>query len=339
MRTHVARSSRLQVRAATLISMAGLTLTAAVMGQEPPGLAAPAPLARYFPRKDLVVYAEFEGLERASRRLEPESAAYRLLTETTTGAMLEQSIVQVLDLVLAASQSQALAKSDEFVALGKHLLRSGFALGINRSGGVGLPRCLAVVIRGGASGPPRATLDRLLRAGVGPRNRVKRIEKPGGRSVQLLGDSSPRSVAWWSEGDDLVVSLVSTSGVDAIIAALDGREPNAVDHPTRLALKKGDDAPASSRSVWCSSTWPHYPPCPARLSRWGSTGSNGSTIGGGFTERRSKASSAPSCRRREAGSRPCSISRHSTCGISRRFPAGYRDSPCSRSTPPDSTTR
>ncbi len=51
------------------------------------------------------------------------------------------------------------------------------------------------------------------------------------------------SLAWWAEGDDLVVSLVSPTGVDAIIAALDGREPNAVDHPTRTALKRGDDAP------------------------------------------------------------------------------------------------
>ena len=50
-------------------------------------------------------------------------------------------------------------------------------------------------------------------------------------------------MAWWTEGDDLVVSLVSPSGVDAIVAVLDGREPNAVDHPNRLALTKSADAP------------------------------------------------------------------------------------------------
>jgi prepilin-type processing-associated H-X9-DG protein len=232
--------SKFLVRVMALIIVASLSLTPAVMGQEPPKPAASAPLARYFPRQDLVVYAEFEGLD-AHRDAWNKSAAYRLLSETTTGAMLEHSIVQVLDLVLA-SQPQAPATSDDFVALGKHLLRSGFALGINRAGGVGLPRCLAVVIRGGASGPPRAILHRLLQVGEGPRNRVKRVEKPGGRSVQVLGDVSPRSVAWWSEGNDLVVSLVSPLGVDAIIAALDGREPDAVDHPNRLALKKSDDA-------------------------------------------------------------------------------------------------
>ena len=90
---------------------------------------------------------------------------------------------------------------------------------------------------------PRAAFDRVLGVGEGPRSPVKVIEKPGGRKVSVLGDSPPMSLSWWAEGDDLVVSLVSPGGVDAIIAALDGREPNAVDHPTRSALRKGDDTP------------------------------------------------------------------------------------------------
>ncbi len=38
------------------------------------------------------------------------------------------------------------------------------------------------------------------------------------------------------------MSLVSAGGPDAIIAALESREPNAVEHPNRLALIRSDDA-------------------------------------------------------------------------------------------------
>src|SRR6185437_11356284 len=39
------------------------------------------------------------------------------------------------------------------------------------------------------------------------------------------------------------VSLQAPTGVDAIIAALDGREPSALEHPTRKALARVDDEP------------------------------------------------------------------------------------------------
>jgi prepilin-type processing-associated H-X9-DG protein len=224
-----------------VLTVAAIGLAPAAIGQQPPKPAGAVPLARYFPRQDLVVYVEFDGLD-AHRDAWTKSAAYRLLNETTTGAMLEQSVAHLLDLIMS-SQPQLPVKGHELVALGEDLLRSGFAVGINRAGGVGLPRCLALVVRGGATGAPRAAFDRFLRVAEGPRDQMKRVEKPGGRKVQVLGDSPPMSLSWWAEGDDLVVSLVSPSGVDAIIAALDGREPNAVDHATRTALKRGDDAP------------------------------------------------------------------------------------------------
>src|SRR6185437_15309226 len=48
---------------------------------------------------------------------------------------------------------------------------------------------------------------------------------------------------WWSEGEDLVLSLVAPDGADAIIAALDGGEPNVLAHPARAALSRGADEP------------------------------------------------------------------------------------------------
>ena len=57
-----------------------------------------------------------------------------------------------------------------------------------------------------------------------------------------MGGPSEQPAIWWTEGDDMVISLVSPSGPDAIIAALEGREPNATEHPARTALMRSDDA-------------------------------------------------------------------------------------------------
>src|SRR5262245_47970924 len=155
-----------------------------------------APLARYFPREDLVVYAEFDGLD-AHRDAWKKTATYRVLNETTTGAMLEQTLARFLDEVVV-SDTGVPARGREVVDLGEHLLRSGFAVGINRRGGAGLPRSFGIIIRGGAKGQSRAILDRFLRAGEGPRSKIKQVQKSGGRSVQVLGDSPRTAFAWWA---------------------------------------------------------------------------------------------------------------------------------------------
>ena len=225
-----------------MIGLVGLLMAIGLAsGQEATKAYRPAPLARYFPGRDLVAYAEFDGLD-AHREAWEKTAAHRLLTETTTGAMLEQSAARLLDMALAQQPGISVGGRD-LVALGEHLLRSGYAVGINGAGGAEPPRCLAVVIRGAATGKARAIIDRLLRAGEHPRAPVKTVEKPGGRKVNVLGNPARGGKVWWSEGDDLVVSLVAPNGVDAIIAALDGGEPNALGHPTRAALSRGADEP------------------------------------------------------------------------------------------------
>jgi prepilin-type processing-associated H-X9-DG protein len=239
MRTRNVRAARSPVRIAGLAGVLALALAEPAAAQGPSKPSDPPPLARYFPRQDLVVYAEFDGLD-AHRDAWKKTATYRVLNETTTGAMLEQTLARFLDETVLSVVGEP-ARGRDLVGLGKHLLRSGFALGINRAGGVGLPRCFGIVIRGAAAGQPRAVLDRFLRAGEGPRTPIKRVEKPGGRTIQMLGSSPRMALAWWAEGDDLVISVVSPSGSDAMLAALDGREPSAVEHPTRLALRKSDD--------------------------------------------------------------------------------------------------
>ena len=116
-----------------------------------------APLARYFPRQDLVVYAEFDGLDE-HRDAWKKTALYRVLNETTTGALYERSLGRLFEKILQ-KQAGAPASGRELVALGIHVLRSGFAVGINRAGGAGPPRSFAVVLRDAAEGAPRAIVD------------------------------------------------------------------------------------------------------------------------------------------------------------------------------------
>ena len=176
----------------------------------------------------------------------------------------------------------------ELTELGLHLFRSGFAVGINRAEGQGPPRCFGLVIRGGPKGEIQKLVERIVRAEVPGRAGVRDLQKPGGRTVHQLGASPDRATAWWTEGDDLVVSLVSPGGPDAIIDALDGRAPNAIDHPIRQALFcAARTPPDSSRSAWLILIWPHCPPCPRSPSVWAWERSSDSTFDGVFRASRS----------------------------------------------------
>ena len=91
------RMSDLTRRVAIAAGLAALAVAVAV-----PAVAADSrPLARYVPRDDLVVYSEFGGLD-AHAAAWRQTAAYKMLNETTAGAMLSTVLSQVIDGALAA---------------------------------------------------------------------------------------------------------------------------------------------------------------------------------------------------------------------------------------------
>ena len=80
------------------------------------------------------MYAEFDGLD-AHRDAWRRTAAYRVLNETTTGAMLEQTLSRLLDQLMAGGANMP-ATGPELTGLGEHLLRSGLRGGDrSRAGG------------------------------------------------------------------------------------------------------------------------------------------------------------------------------------------------------------
>ncbi len=208
---------------------------AAGSSSAPPGGA--TPLARYFPKDHLIMYLEFSGLD-AHADAWNKTAAYKMLTETPLGEMLEEVSAQLMDKGLSYIPGHKLSGAD-IVALTKHAVQHGFAMGLNAGttpnqfGGYGTA---AIVIRGAAKKESRALWSRAMASLVtGGRPQP---DKRQGRTIVVVPMLRPGAAevkeqgkVWWAEKEDLVVAFLFPSGPDAVFAALDGKVPSAVDHP------------------------------------------------------------------------------------------------------------
>ncbi|WP_406694895.1 DUF1559 domain-containing protein [Singulisphaera sp. Ch08] len=196
------------------------------------------PLARYFPKQDLAVYAEFDGLD-THGELWRKTAAYRLLNETSTGAMLESVLVQIAER-FRSNSTTTLPEAGEMKLLIEHAIRHGFAVGVVRNPGQPQPIWVGAVIRGGGKGKVREVVEKCLAAVREADQKPQAVGKPKGRTVSMEQGPEPRA-AWWQEGDDIALSLLSPVGADVMIEALDGGRPNATAHPDRTALARVAD--------------------------------------------------------------------------------------------------
>jgi len=216
-----------------------LAVATSTRGEEAPekGQGAAAPLARYFPREDLVAFVEFEGLD-AHAEAWRKTSAYRILNETMTGAMLRSLVSQMIDRGLATSPGKAIRGSD-VLAIVEHGLRNGFAFGFSGRAGANKPACVGLVVRGAGKEEIRGTWERLIEAAANAyASAPEKVEKPGSRHVSLAGDTRGMGHAWWFEGDDLVFGLLSPRSVDDIIETLENKRPSVVGHPLRSALAR-----------------------------------------------------------------------------------------------------
>ena len=197
-----------------------------------------ASLARFFPSQDLVAYAEFDGLD-AHSDLWRKTAAYRLLNQTTTGAMLEEIVAQVADRATRSAPGRDLT-GNEWLAIVEGVARAGFAFAIVRAPDEPRPSCIGLVLRGAGRGALRASLGKLidLDAGAGTGSRL--VDKPGGRKVAVGIDARSQGSAWWLEGEDLALSIGSPRGVDLMIECLDGVRPDASRNSVRASLLEAE---------------------------------------------------------------------------------------------------
>ena len=210
-----------------------LAVAAPALGQaDAPRGGGAAPLARYVPRKDLVLYVECGGLD-ARADAWKKTAAYRMLNETTLGRMLEDVLAQTIDQAQAAGPGRIVAGTD-VVALGEHALRRGFVFGLCLPKGANAPSAAVLVVRDAA----RSAVFRRLIARVPPLNEpnAKVEDRPGGRKVTV----GPQGLEWWYEKGDAVIAFAPQGGGGPVVEALEGKAPSAADHPTRKELARAD---------------------------------------------------------------------------------------------------
>jgi hypothetical protein len=244
---HAQQMARCGVALAAATTLVGLSLIhapairplAARPARHAPALVEVAPLARYFPRQDLVAFLEFDGLDHHSAAW-TQTAAYSILVDTPTGQMLRTLMARLLDEALARPAPSNL-KGDELVALLEQMLRSGFAAGIVRASAEPKPAVLGLVIRGGGGPDMRATMLKIL--GMPRRGReAAAVEDRAGRRLNFRPGPGGRVLAWWFDGDDLLLSLTGAGGADAMIGARDERVPSAATLPLRQGLARRDGA-------------------------------------------------------------------------------------------------
>ncbi len=200
-------------------------LATQTFGQVPP---AGSSLSRFVPTKNLVMYAEFDGVE-AHAAAWRATAAYKLLNETSLGALIKDLAAQGID-----SQAPGGAKiGKQAVDAFERLAAQGFAIGV-----MGTPPArpsFVIAIRGGARPELRQILDQIIPASAPSRDQTK--VPMGTRSVTVYGTGDLARAVWNERGD---VVICNAPQVDLILSVLDGKEPSVATSPIRAGLLKED---------------------------------------------------------------------------------------------------
>jgi prepilin-type processing-associated H-X9-DG protein len=203
-----------------------------------------ASLARFVPRQDLAFFLEFDGLD-AHPAAWRASAAFKLLSQTRLGALVEDLSVQALDLILDAPPPGHRIQGNDILELIKVLARNGFVIAGRPPGA--RPGLLVAVLRGGARPELIQLVEDLVAADVS-RGEDERPEKPAAASKPAPPGVAAKAAArriqaldmglvLWSEKGDLIIA--QKDSVDEILATIDGKRESALDHPIRLELSKG----------------------------------------------------------------------------------------------------
>ena len=224
------------------------------------------PLARYIPAEGLAALVEHAGFD-AHPGAWKGTALYRMLNETSLGAMLEDILSQVADQGFRAAHGAPLT-GKELVALLSHLLNKGFAVGYLQNPQPPRPKGVVVVIRGAAHSE---VCQRVIRR-IPPLNApaARQVEEAGGRKVWVTDDPPGTHIRWWYEKDDFVLSIAPGEADIPIVEALDGKTPHALKHPAyaKLEVLEAGAQPVGRLFVDLSA----FPPLPPRAHELGLDG-------------------------------------------------------------------
>ena len=217
---------------AALVGWLGLTgSVSSTQAQDPASLEySPANL---IPADNLLCYAEFDGLD-AHAESWHKTAAYRILTETSTGAMLEDLFVQAVP-----KSPQLPVPAADLLKVFKHLGQAGFTVGqtIRMVDGQAKAATVLVIHKAYANKEVRPIFARILQGMPKEGTKPQVVTKAGLKIV--TGQTGDHQYFWWVEGtkkEDLILVTGSPGADDAVLDVLAGKSPSVQTHPFRNAL-------------------------------------------------------------------------------------------------------
>jgi hypothetical protein len=188
-------------------------------------------LARYVPGQDLVLYLEFQGVDSHAAAWH-KTAAYRLLSETKFGSLLEDMAIQAIEVYQETTPATIRVKGVDAVEIVKRIARNGFVFAV-----FGKPQKrwqYVIVLRQGDRPEIKIALQSLAAS-----RRDEAQEKAEASSFEKVGRKLHRfgsGQVYWVEKDELI--LTGQSEADEILEVIDGRRPSAIEHPLRAELFK-----------------------------------------------------------------------------------------------------
>jgi hypothetical protein len=188
-------------------------------------------LPHFVSRDNLICYVGFEGLDAHSEAWR-KTAIFKMLNQTSLGAMLEEVSAQLFDKLLESVPNRKITGA-ELVSLVKLAAHKGWVLALNGDHR-GPDHLLGTLVLRGAAAKDKETKSissRLLGTLMGPDPKPK-IERKDGRVLVVVptGSAEDAGWVWWPEKDDLVIGFGKPSSADAIISSIDGKSPSAADH-------------------------------------------------------------------------------------------------------------
>jgi Protein of unknown function (DUF1559) len=213
----------------------GVARAAQEKAKSPSATVSAPSLARFAPGQDLILYLEYQGLD-AHVGAWQKTAAYRLISETKFGPLVEDMAIQAIDAYQEIFPTEVRVKGVDAVEVFKRIARNGFVVAV-----FGKPRegwRYLVVLRQCDRPEIRAALKSL--AAIQGREAEGNIEagpiEKAGRTLHRFGSGQ----VWWVEKGDLI--LTGLSEADEILEVIDGRRPSAIGHPVRAELFKEERA-------------------------------------------------------------------------------------------------
>lgn len=203
------------------------------------------PAARAIPNEELLLFVEFDGLKDHQQAWR-QTAAHKILTETSTGEMLGELVRQIAKAFPEAGgqQGQSPLSGQDLTALIRHVIRHGFAVGLSGLPGQSPPRGVVVVPAVDQSEIGKKIVALLRRQA---RERKAEILRRDDRVIAVIPISESESVAYWEEQGDLVAA-VGPNGkvVDQVVATLTGEAASVLKNPIRSRLLEKGSTGAES---------------------------------------------------------------------------------------------